>query len=92
MGGRGQRGVTENVGHLRADFVGLEGEVTLGFPVKVTEGRRDKEQKQEQSCGMTLRLRYTSLDSSKELPQRAESRLRIPHSASRSAFSFPGCA
>lgn len=58
MGCRGQRGVTENVGHLRADFVGLEGEVTLGFPVKVTEGRRDNEQKQEQSCGMTMRLRY----------------------------------
>lgn len=35
MGGRGQRGVTENVGHLRADFVGLEGEekgrLPLGF-------------------------------------------------------------
>lgn len=62
MGGRGQRGVTENVGHLRARLRGTrrggEGEVTLGFPVKVTEGRRDKEQKQEQSCGMTLRLRY----------------------------------
>lgn len=42
MGGRGQRGVTENVGHLRARLRGTrrggEGEVTLGFPVKVTEG------------------------------------------------------
>lgn len=42
--------------------MGLEGEekgrFTLGFPVKVTEGGRDNEQKREQSCGMPRRLRY----------------------------------
>lgn len=41
----GPHGVTENVGHLRADLLGLEGEVTLGFPVKVTGRGRDNEQK-----------------------------------------------